>query len=117
MKAAGKYDDYRVRYSMLSKKCRERVKQRHNSLPSVQQKQKQKEAREATRIRVAKCRALKKKEAAATQSKQKSPFNSAQAFAKATSRARRLMNEALPKTQRRRKIVCKKLYQMECSDH
>ena len=41
-------------------------------------------------------------------SNKKTPFKSAMAYAKATSRVKR----ALPETPRRRKIICKKLYEM-----
>ena len=69
--------------------------------------------KESTRKRVAEWRKRnkEKKEQASTQERKKgSPFRSAQAYAKATARAKRM----LPQTPKRRKAVCRNLYDTEC---
>ena len=73
----------------------------------VQKKMEQKR-RDATKKRVAEHRQRKKE--AAMQAKEHAPFSSAMSFAKATARAQRMMNTALPSTPRRRDAICRKLY-------
>ena len=83
------------------------------NLPKAVRERVAEEKKESTRKRVAEWRKRnkEKKEQASTQERKKgSPFRSAQAYAKATARAKRM----LPQTPKRRKAVCRNLYDTEC---
>jgi len=92
---------------MQQRQCRQKKKQLECKLPSARKTELQRERREQTRRRVAKCRMLKQQRA----SQIKSPrFSSAKALGKALSRARRAMESGLPKSPRRRQVVCRELF-------
>ena len=114
VKASGQYEEHKKKRAAAVKKCREKNKHCQSLLSKHMRSQLDRERKEATRKRVAKYRKLKRERASASTSQGVSePFRSAQAFAKAAARARRMMNMALPNSPKRRKAVCRKLYEKE----
>ena len=99
--------------AISSKKCCAKYKQSNQSLTTSERKKKAVKQLEATRQCVAKWRKPQKEAAAAKTTCTPSQFRSAQTYGKATARARRMMEWALSQTPKRRKVVCKKLYDME----
>jgi len=92
---------------MQQRQCMQKKKELECKLPSARRTELQRDRREQTRRRVAKCRMLKQHRA----SQIKSPrFSSAKALGKALSRARRAMESGLPKSPRRRQVVCRELF-------
>ena len=112
LKEEGKYEEYKNRHRATAQKSRDKKKDQLQRLCQQRRKIVQRQQREATRKRVAQCRALKEeKENSVTDFTL--PFSSAIALAKATARAKRALSKALPKSPRRRKAVQQKLYQSE----
>ncbi|XP_072180506.1 uncharacterized protein [Diadema setosum] len=111
LKRTGRYQEYQHKKALAMKKSREKKKEQEKGLPKREKKMLEKERKEATRQRVAKHRRMKKEQA--QKSASAGPFNSAMAFAKATARARRMLDPSLPSTPRRRVAVCRKLYEAE----
>ncbi|CAB3988659.1 Hypothetical predicted protein [Paramuricea clavata] len=109
LKQQGKYEEYKSHHREIAQKSRDKKKDMLENLSQQRREIFQREQREATRKRVAKCKALKKekeKESVVTP-----PFVSAVAFSRAT--AKRALKNALPKSPRRRKAVHRKLYESE----
>ena len=109
-KASGEYEDLKYQRVQQMRRHRKARKEIETTLPIYQQRRILKTRRENIRYRVMKHRL--RKQGKIDSPKKKSPFKSAMAYAKATSRVKR----ALPETPRRRKIICKKLYEMYESD-
>ena len=108
----GKYEEYKNRHRAIAQKSRDKKKDQLQRLCQQRRETVQRQQREATRKRVAKCRALKKeKENSVADSTL--PFSSTIALARATARAKRALSKALPKSPRRRKAVQRKLYKSE----
>ena len=111
LKAQGKYEEFKKKHREVSRKSKEKQKAQVLSLPSSLKKKKLDAQNAANKIRVAKCRNLKKqKRAEAAASKPKSPFRSAMAFAKATARAKRILDHALPSSPRQKRRVSQQLF-------
>lgn len=111
LKAQGKYEEFKKKHREVSKKSKEKQNAHILSLPSSLKKKKLAERNAANRNRVAKCRNLKKqKRAEAAVSKPKSPFRSAMAFAKATARAKKILEKALPSSPRKKRKVSQQLF-------
>ena len=107
-KAKGEYDAFKVKHALHAKNRRIAEKNKMKLLSAPVQKKMEQKRRDATKKRVAEHRQRKKE--AAMQAKEHAPFSSAMSFAKATARAQRMMNTALPSTPRRRDAICRKLY-------
>ena len=115
-KAAEKYDEYKKKHRETSNKSKQNRKATILALPSALKKQKLDELKAASNRRVRKCRNLKKQRLAeASATRKASPFRSGMAFAKATARAKRMMDKALPQSPRKRRRVSCQLYREECS--
>ena len=108
----GKYEEYKNHHREIAQKSRDKKKDQLAKLSQQRREIVQREQREATRKRVAKCRALKKEKWNSVVDSTP-PFSSAVALARATARAKRALSKALPKSPRRRKAVHQRLYQIE----
>ena len=104
----GKYEEYKNHHREIAQKSRDKKKDQLAKLSQQRREIVQREQREATRKRVAKCRALKKEKGNSVVDSTP-PFSSAVALA----RAKRALSKALPKSPRRRKAVHQRLYQIE----
>ena len=100
-KASGDYEEIKRKRAEAMRRLRKSQKEKENKMPIYQQRKVAKTRREQIRNRVSKHR--NKINNVADSSKKKSPFKSAMAYAKATSRVKR----ALPETPRRSKLICK----------
>lgn len=110
LKASGQYDAYKQQHRDEVRKSRAKMNEEERNLPELVQQQIKEAKKESTKKRVAAWRKAQKEKAEAAKVTP-SPYGSAQAFAKATTRARRM----LPQTPNRRKAVCRNLYNSECS--
>ncbi|KAG1668796.1 Dipeptidyl peptidase 8 [Nymphon striatum] len=107
LQVVGQYKDYRKNQNEMSKKCRRIKAMKEKTLPKSIYDMLVKDRKEKIYKRVAKFRA---KNLSQTSANVIEPFKTASALGKATARAKRALQNALPSSPKRKAAVMKKLY-------
>ena len=110
IKVSDSFQDYKKKNVEYQTKCRAKKKQLESKLPVVELKRLLTERRQKVKERVAKCRLLKTLRQKRKDTGSPRPYNSAKALGKALSRARNAMEQALPRTPRRKNAVRRELF-------